>query len=62
MTLTYADLSALSIDTAALPPMMGTRGNPRSNDRTRTDSAKRDSMARRQARTVKRESLELVTA
>lgn len=54
-TITFEDLQALAIDTAALPPMRdGKRKDIRGkSDPKRGRNAKRDALARRQARAAK---------
>lgn len=56
-TITFADLAALAIDTDALPPMTGRTGKARKSDAKRGDTAKRETLARRQARDLKREAV-----
>lgn len=56
-TITFADLQALAIDTDALPPMTGRTGKARKSDSKRGQGARRETLARRQARTLKREAV-----
>lgn len=56
-TITFADLQALAIDTDTLPPMSGRTGKARKSDAKRGRNAKRETQARRQARTLKREAV-----
>lgn len=54
MTVTFEELAALAIDTDALPPMRdGKRNAGRQSDRKRGASAKRETLARRQATALK---------
>lgn len=52
-TITFADLQALAIDTDTLPPMTGRTGKARKSDAKRGKGAKRETLARRQARDLK---------
>lgn len=52
-TITFEDLQALAIDTDTLPPMTGRTGKARKTDSKRGNGAKRETMARRQARDLK---------
>lgn len=56
-TITFADLQALAIDTDTLPPMTGRTGKAHKTDAKRGKGAKRETLARRQARTLKREAV-----
>lgn len=53
-TMTFEDLRAHAIDTRTLPPMeFGGRNTVRKGDRKRSGNAKRETLARRQARALK---------
>jgi hypothetical protein len=56
-TITFADLQALAIDTDSLPPMSGRTGKARKSDAKRGKAARRETLARRQARELKTREL-----
>lgn len=53
MSVTFADLQLLAIDSSTLPPMSGRNGKARRTDSKRGNAAKRETVARRQARMFK---------